>query len=241
MTKIKNILKSEFITGKTTFDWCFMGFGILLQIFAIWYGYHTGTPDSITSIISGITGIISVILCAQGKISFYLFGYIQLLTYVFGIAIPFSLWGEVGENIYYFITMIVGTCIWFKNYKTSDNSGSVVKSKRLNKKGWIICLAVFIIGTIALAYVLAHLHEWIPSLSADPTPWLDSITTVAPFLAQILLMVGYREQWAFWVVEDIVSLVMFITLGSWVMVAQYLFWTINCVYGWVKWTKNSNN
>ena len=235
--KIKNFLKSEFINGQTTFDWCFMLFGIALQIFAVWYGYHTGTPDSIVSIISGITGIISVVLCAEGKISFYLFGYIQLFTYVIGIAIPFALWGEVVENVYYFITMIIGTVIWFKNYKTDDNGATAVKSKKLDYKGWITWVAIFIVSTIALGFILMHIHEIIPTLEADPQPWLDSITTTAPFIAQVLLMLGYREQWAFWIVEDIISLVMFTILGSWVMVAQYLFWTINCVYGWIKWTK----
>ena len=38
---------------------------------------------------------------------------------------------------------------------------------------------------------------------------------------------------------DVTSVVMFIILGNWVMVAQYIFWTINCIYGWVKWSKSS--
>ena len=53
-------------------------------------------------------------------------------------------------------------------------------------------------------------------------------------------MLGYREQWAFWIIEDILSLVMFIILSNWIMVAQYLFWTINCIYGLIKWSKLNN-
>ena len=58
-------------------------------------------------------------------------------------------------------------------------------------------------------------------------------------MAQILLTFGYREQWVGWLIEDVTSVVMFIILGNWVMVAQYIFWTINCIYGWVKWSKSS--
>lgn len=226
-------LREEFINGKTWFDWCFLALGLILQIIAIIYGYVSSNPDSVACIISGLTGIVSVVLCAEGKISFYLFGYIQLLTYVFAIAIPYHLWGEVGENIFYFVTMIIGTIIWFKNYGKDNEDSSKVESKLLNKKGWIISLVTLVISTIVLGVVLQN--------TSDPTPWFDSITTTAPLIAQILLMFGYREQWGFWIIEDIMSLVMFIILGNWIMVAQYLFWTVNCVYGWVKWTNNAKH
>ena len=59
--------------------------------------------------------------------------------------------------------------------------------------------------------------------------------------SMILMMLGYRDQWIGWAIEDITSLVMFIILGNWVMVAQYVFWTINCIYGWYKWSKEINS
>jgi nicotinamide mononucleotide transporter len=239
MTKIKNALKAEFITGRTTFDWIFLLCGICLQTFAIVYGFMSGNPESWVSIVSGLTGIVAVVLCAQGKISFYVFGYIQLLTYVFGIAIPFALWGEVIENIFYFVTMVYGTYIWFKNYKKKENGSTEIAAKKLSKKGWIISIALLTGFTVATGLFLTNAHLLLPTIftEADPTPWLDAITTVAPFIAQIFMMLGYRDQWAFWIVEDIISIIMFIILGSWVMVAQYLFWTVNCIYGWYMWSR----
>ena len=240
MYKVKNALKAEFINGRTVFDWIFLLCGILLQTFAIVYGFMSGNPESWVSIVSGLTGIVAVVLCAQGKISFYLFGYIQLLTYVFGIAIPFALWGEVIENIFYFVTMVYGTYIWFKNYKKKENGSTEIDAKKLSKKGWLISLSILIVGTIMTGILLTNAHIWFPSIfpEADPTPWLDAITTIAPAVAQIFLMLGYRDQWFFWIIEDIISIVMFVILGSWVMVAQYLFWTINCIYGWYMWSKS---
>lgn len=237
MENIKRILKEEFINGKTWFQWCFLALGLLLQIIAIAYGFISGNPDSVACIISGLTGIISVVLCAEGKISFYIFGYIQLLTYVFAVAIPYHLWGEVAENVFYFVTMIIGTVIWFKNYKKDNNNSTRIESKLLTKKGWVVSVISLVISTVVFAYILMNVNTWFTFIPEDPTPWFDSITTTAPVIAQILLMFGYREQWAFWIIEDIMSLIMFIVLGNWVMVAQYLFWTINCIYGWYKWSK----
>lgn len=235
----KFLLYSEFVAGKTAFDWIFLAAGIVLQIVAITIGFVSGTPESWLSIVSGLTGIISVVLCAQGKISFYFFGYIQLFTYVFGIAIPFALWGEVIENIFYFVTMVYGTYVWFMRYRVDKNGSAEIKPKVLSKKGWIISVSLLVGCTAIIGLFLTNAHVLLPTIftEPDPTPWLDAITTVAPFIAQIFMMLGYRDQWAFWIIEDIISIVMFIILGSWVMVAQYLFWTINCIYGWYMWTK----
>lgn len=208
---------------------------------AIICGNIIGESGNIITIISGLTGIVSVVLCAQGKISFYVFGYIQLLTYVFGIAIPCALWGEVIENIFYFVTMMYGMYIWFKNYGKTSKGSSKIKAKKLNKQGWFICLIGLLIGTFLFSIFLKNANAWFPVIfpEIDSQPMLDSFTTIAPAVAQILLMLGYREQWAFWIIENIASIIMFIIFGNWIMVAQYLFWTINCIYGWFMWSKNS--
>lgn len=234
MERIKKWLRAEFINGQTAFDWAFLVFGLLLQVFAIVYGYVSGTPDNVASIISALTGVVSVVLCAQGKISFYLFGYIQLFTYVFGVALPNHLYGEIGENIFYVITMIIGMVIWAKNYKRAENDTDKVeiKAKELTTKNNLIMWGIMIVGTIILTIILNNTN--------DPVPFFDAVTTIPAFVAQILLMLGYREQWVGWIIEDISSVIMFVIIGNWVMVAQYIFWTINCVYGWIKWSKSAN-
>lgn len=234
MERIKKWLRAEFINGQTAFDWAFLVFGLLLQVFAIVYGYVSGTPDNVASIISALTGVVSVVLCAQGKISFYLFGYIQLFTYVFGVALPNHLYGEIGENIFYVITMIIGMVIWAKNYKKAENDTDKVeiKAKELTTKNNLIMWGIMIVGTIILTIILNNTN--------DPVPFFDAVTTIPAFVAQILLMLGYREQWVGWIIEDISSVIMFVIIGNWVMVAQYIFWTINCVYGWIKWSKSAN-
>lgn len=228
---IKNVLKEEFVNGKTKFDWFFLGLGLVMQIVAIVIGYMTGTPDDIVSIISSISGVLSVVLCAQGKISFYLFGFIQLFTYVFGVAMPNKLWGEVGENVFYFITMIYGIYAWIKCYgKRSDNSSAEIKAKKLGKLGWFITMGGLVIGTAVLTIVLTN--------TQDPLPFLDAISTIPAFIAQILMVAGYREQWLHWCIIDVASVIMFVMIGNWVMVAMFIFWTLNCIYGWYKWTRS---
>ena len=225
-------MKAEFINGRTKFDWTFLGLGLILQTIAIIYGYLTGTPDDLISIICSITGVISVVLCAQGKISFYLFAYIQMFTYTFGVAIPNHLWGEAWENLFYFVTQTYGIYAWYKIYRVKkDNNSAEVKAKKLTPLGWGITMGGLALGVTILTFVLLK--------TSDPQPFLDAISTVPAFIAQILMVLGYREQWLHWLIIDVTSVIMFIAIGNWMMVAMFIFWTINCIYGWYKWTKSA--
>lgn len=235
--KFKELLKEEFINGKKPIDWAMLGVGIALQILAIIIGFVSGTPESIGLIISGLTGVISVVLCSQGKISFYLFGYIQLFTYVFCFALPQHLWGEFIENIMYAVSMIIGMFIWAKNYRRKENAKTIeIKAKKLTWKGNLITAVIFVVGTIGYWIFLKN----VPMFGVlDSQPFVDSITSVPAYIAQLFMVLGYREQWIYWLILDIGSVVLAFRAGSWVMTAQFVFWVINAIYGFILWHKSA--
>lgn len=221
----------------------FLSIGLVLQIIAIVISaVLQNDPYLVITAISGITGIIAVVLCSRGKLSQYIFGYVQLFTYLFGVAIPLALWGEVIENIFYALTMIIGIIVWIKRYRNTGDE-IVVKTKEMTGVSWIITVLSLGILIPAVAFLLPKLSILFPSIfiETDPWPLLDSITTVVPLYGQILMCFGYADQWIFWLVEDMMSLIMFILAQNWIMVAQYIFWTANCVYGYVTWKKLAKN
>ena len=190
--------------------------GVLLQVFAFFY-----TGASILSLISGVSGMFAVVLCAERKMSFWIFAWIQLITYLI-LAWEQKLWGEVGENIFYAITMIGGMFIWNK-YKENDK----VKSRSLSKNFFELIKIGCAIGILLLWYCL--------NCTDDTQPFMDSITTVPAIIAQILMITAYKEQWYFWLIIDIASIYMWAIACDWCMVSQFIFWTINCLYGLRKW------
>ena len=235
--KFKEILKEELINGKKPLDWAMFVVGIALQVAGIILGFKTGNPDSIGLIISGLTGVISVVLCSQGKISFYIFGYIQLFTYVFCFALPQHLWGEFIENIMYAISMVIGLIIWIKNYRRKEQAKTIeIKAKKLSLKGNIVTAVIFVVGTIAYWIFLKN----VPMFGVlDSQPFTDSITSVPAYIAQVFLVLGYREQWLYWLILDIGSVVLAFRAGSWVMTLQFVFWCLNCIYGFIIWHKSA--
>ena len=42
-----------------------------------------------------------------------------------------------------------------------------------------------------------------------------------------------------WIIIDILCIKLWWVAGNWSMVAMYIAWTINCIYGWVNWSKES--
>lgn len=217
--KINNILYSEFIEGRNINEHLFMFIGIFLQLIT-WYI----TKNSLVSLISGVTGIISVILCSQRKISFYFFGFIQLGTYMY-LALQQRFYGELIENIFYIITMLIGIVVWLKNYNTEEQ---IVESKRLSDRLFYIICSIMVFICILFGYYMKYFTD-------NTQPFMDSFSTVPAFIAQTLLMLRYREQWIFWIIIDVVSIFMWMFADNWIMVIQFIFWTMNCIYGYRKW------
>lgn len=175
----------------------------------------------ILSLISGLCGVFSLVLVSRRSMLQFIFGFLQLGTY-FVLSWNERLWGEVGTTVFYIITMICALFIWSKNC-----DGSVVKSRTLGSR------INFFVAVITMAAILGGWQ--LLTQTTDSQPFMDSFSTVPAITAQILMMLRYREQWAYWIVIDLASVVMWTIAGDYNMVAQFVFWTLNCVYGWVLW------
>lgn len=219
-----NWIKNEFWNGYNRFERIFMLLMVGLQIIVYCF-----VPDSPIGMICGISGVICVVLTAKGKLSSYIFNFIQIITYMY-ICWGLKLYLEFAENIFYFITCIFGVFIWKNNMIKNDDGSTQVKAKKFKTKHWIVTILVSVVGTLILGYVGEE-------LLGSTLPYYDALTNVLAIVAQLLMVWRFREQWIVWIVIDITCLIMFTILGQWSMVAMYIAWTINAFYGWHNWTK----
>lgn len=204
---------------KTIFaDNWFLILGIIIQIvvFAV-------TNSSLLAFISALSGVFAVVWTSEKRFACYIPSFIQLITYLI-LAYQAHFYGEVMEYIFYFIAMIIGIFLWRK-----DVSDGKVTAKQMN--GFAI-LSIVVIMTLTIIAFGRHL-----SSTNDSQPYMDALTTVPAFFAQILMMLKYREQWIFWLIIDIFSTVMWAIEGDWCMTAQFAYWTANCLYGYKMWSK----
>lgn len=225
MSNVKKWFKSEFILGMKAYDYIFMAAMLALQVIVFCI-----QPDSWVSIIAGIAGVISVVLCAQGKISFYFIGFIQNFSYMY-LAWQNRFYGEVIENVFYIVTMIWGIFLWKKHLEVTDEGKQHVQTKKFTLSQWISSIVVTVLATIGMGY-------WLNSIGSAQA-YTDAATNVLAIFGQLLMVWRFREQWLWWLLIDILCIKMWVVAGNWSMVAMYIAWTINCIYGWYNWSKEN--
>ena len=223
METIKNWTLKHFWTGYNTFERLFMLFGVLLQIIVFAF-----VPDTPLNIIAGLAGVVSVVMCAKGRTMFYFVGFIQTVTYLV-LSWQNRFYGEVLENLFYFVTMIWGIFVWKKNEVKNEDGTEDVMAKVFTVKQWIISIAGTVVATIAMGY-------WLDGIGSAQA-YTDAATNVMAIFAQLLMVWRYREQWIWWLVIDVFCITMWFVAGNWSMVAMYIFWTANTIYGWLNWSK----
>lgn len=197
------------------------GIAFILTGIATQVATYAFTEDSFISLVSGIAGVISVVLCSQRKLSFYFWGFLQIGTFM-AICINEHLYGKLFENGFYLITMIGGLLMWKRN-----EQHHTVETRSLNK---LTLLFVVIQSLFAVLVV-----ETVLTAIGGEQPFMDSFTTIFAIVAQLLMIYRYRESWLFWLVVDIACVIMWYNEGNWCMTVQYIFWTMNCIYGLIKW------
>lgn len=217
------MIKKWFWTGYSNFERAFLYGSILLQL--IVYMFY---PESIINMIAGVAGCASVVMCAKGRLEFYFVGFIQTCTYLW-LAWEARFYGEVIENLWYFVTMIYGIFVWKANMHQNDDGTAEVNAKKFTVIQWISS----ILGTIVFTFIIGYWLNTIGSMQA----YTDAATNVMAIFAQILMVRRYREQWIWWLVIDVFCIKLWWVDGNWSMVAMYIAWTINCIYGWINWTK----
>jgi len=225
MSRLRKVLYQEFVAGRSVFDYAFLLLGLAIQVLVFCLA-----PDEPIMIVSGIAGIFSVILCSQGKISTFFFGFLQVVTYLI-ISLRQQLYGEVAINVFYFLSMIYGVWCWRHRYTEDEATSSVsLKTRKLQIRQWIV-LTLAVVACSILAGM--GLSAW----TNDSDPYFDAFTTVPAIPAQMLMVLGYREQWFFWFCIDVGCTIMWLRASNWSMMMLYAFWCINCIYGWRHWTK----
>lgn len=183
---------------------------------------------STLSLISCCLGICSVVLASRRNILTFAFGFAQVLTYTW-LCYTQRFYGEIAINAYYFGTMVYGVYVWKNRLK--EESGKMKVEPR--------SLSVSVISLIAVTTLLGSwLVGWgLAAYTDDTQPYLDAFTTVPALVAQVLMILVYREHWFIWLAVDILSVILWIRAGDWFMVTQYAIWCANCIYGIIIWRK----
>ena len=228
-------MRNKVLTG---YDWFLIAGVIVTNII---YSVLTGTMDVVGSI-AGITGVLCVVLVAKGSIWNYAFGLVNVSLYAC-ISYKAALYGDAGLNALYYLPMqFIGWWQWRKrgaamSESESAGDGVQVKARRLDWSQRVLLVLGCFAAVTAVGFLLKYL--------GDPQPFKDSATTVLSVVAQALMALAFMEQWAFWIITNVISVIMWgvcVLRGeahAGVMVIMWVFYLLNSINGFRVWLKLS--
>jgi nicotinamide mononucleotide transporter len=207
----------------------------------------------VVSPISAITGIICVVLAAKGKINTFFWGIVNCITYGY-IAYKGGVYGDAIINIFYFLPLqFLGLTIWKKKMKNDGMvSSSLIKYP-------IRTIIGALVTWVAFSKLLENTDHFLSSAmkksstfyGAMPKGWgvfMDSFTEIGQFFGQWLLTIAKAEQWIFWILVNVVSIIMwgFIIKADPTSLAyavptmiMWIGYLVNSIYGLILWVKRA--
>lgn len=219
MSKVK-----DFFKGWSKFELCWLVLStVIMIVLSIIWG------DNTLALISGITGILGVVLAAKGKVSTYFFATINVAIYAY-LTFNNHLYGEFMLNAFYYIPMnFIGFYLWSRH---KDEKSGEVEGKALTPKQIVILLAATAVIVIIYWQILTHL--------GGQLALIDAMSTVFSVIALIMQVARYAEQWLLWIIVNIVSVIMWILLigkdsSAVTMVVMWIAYLFNSIYGYYNW------
>lgn len=222
------------------YDWLLI-VGVIVS--NVIYSVLTGSLDAVGSLAS-VSGVLCVVLVAKGSIWNYLFGLVNVSLYAL-ISYKAALYGDAALNALYYVPMqFIGFWQWRRrgaamSETEAGDKGVQVRARRFSWAQRVILAVGCAAAVVAGGFILKHF--------GDPQPFKDSTTTVLSIVAQALMALAFMEQWALWIITNIVSVVMWsicVARGeahAGVMVIMWVFYLMNSINGLRVWLKLSKS
>lgn len=215
------------------FDWLLISGIVLLNII---YSVLEGEAD-FTGVTAAVSGVVCVVLVAKGNILNYIFGVINVSLYAW-ISWKAQLYGDAFLNALYYLPMqFAGWFLWFRKRESEESVTIVTRRMNVKERVWLAFISVTL--TLLVGYLL--------SLAGDPQPYKDSATTVLSVIAMYIMVKAYMEQWALWVIVNMISIIMWLILyykgaeHAMLMVIMWVAYLANSINGWIVWHRLSKH
>lgn len=214
----------------------------LILISAAWFLEFFLTPVElrdeivwqIVYFIATLTGMLCVVLTSGKRWFQWVIGLINITGFIL-LYWRWGLYGNWALNLFFYIpASILGIYFWLKHRDTKHTS----KVKIMTNKSRLILVLISVISLCLLAIPLSLINVGATG-SLTLIGFLDSSGTVLGVIGQVLLNLRYTEQWAIWIILDIIMAVLNFVLGNYSLAIMYVLWTINAIIGYVVWSKSA--
>ena len=209
-------------------------FSVNTIAFTLW-GYSISWLELVGTVFN-FTG---VVLAARRNILTWPIGLVGVALFA-ALFYQINLYADLLEQVFYLVTGIIGWWLWARPGATHERHKAVVT--RLSTRELLAWTVSVVVAGVLVGLVIARLHLWLPSVFPEPAdlPMLDSITTIASFAAQFLMMRRKLESWYLWIVIDVVAVFLYWYKGVPFIAVLYFLFLLNAFYGLRVWLRSAN-
>ncbi|HVZ46298.1 MAG TPA: nicotinamide riboside transporter PnuC [Ramlibacter sp.] len=135
------------------------------------------------------------------------------------------LYGDASLQVFFAVLGLWGWVQWLRG-KRAD--GSTLHVMRLSPRG----IALTLLASVALWPVTGW---FLKTYTDTDVPWWDAFPTALSLVGTILVARKFIENWAVWIVVNVVSVALFAYKGLWLTVVLYAVFVALSVVGWRAW------
>ena len=171
----------------------------------------------------GLLGLFGNILLAHKKSSTFA---LNMSNNILGGVLSFQnrFFAEVGMNFIYFVTQALQGIPYFRNHK--DETGEVETKSEIEPIKIITYIAF---GTLAMGLISKYFD--------GNMVVLDSIQNGIAIGAQLRQMNGNADGWLLWVLSNVINIIVWASVGNWILVASFAAYAIVAVSGYMNWSE----
>jgi nicotinamide mononucleotide transporter len=227
-----------------------------------WANWESILLNWVISPASAVSGIVCVVLVAKGKISNYAWGVVNCITYGY-VAYMSGYYGDMLINLVFMLPFqLVGFLWWKKHLKPMSRTD--VKMRKLTWKQALIVTVTGVVATLVVGIGLFQVDNWFINVmkrNISIYTYIDNVfhlkflgsvfdasTEILQFVATILMTLAYAEQWLLWILTNIITIVMWIsviiaepTSLAWAAptLIMWIAYLVNSIYGYAVWIKGA--
>lgn len=135
------------------------------------------------------------------------------------------LYGDASLQVFFAVVALWGWFQWLRGHRAD---GSTLHVARLSARGLALT-------TIACALLWPAAGLFLKTWTDTDVPWWDGFTTGLSIVGTVLLGRKFIENWATWIVVNVVSIGLFAYKGLWLTAGLYAVFVVLSVVGWRQW------
>ncbi|MGL4393850.1 MAG: nicotinamide riboside transporter PnuC [Brevinema sp.] len=176
-----------------------------------------------------------ILLEIKEKFSMFIVGIISSILGIIYLWVYSPLLWDMTISFFYLGVGIYGLINW-QDRSTNPAGFEDASPLLLTKKQVLNYIILWIVGVLVLFAIGYQVGKYSSSLQAI----VDSVTTVSALIAWWFTTKKYIASWYLWILVNVLSVPLYISIGSYTMAMMYAGYVFMSFYGWKCWKDSMN-